>query len=186
MTAIQGFWLVLAAAWMLAEWRLLRRDKQASNHDQGSARWLWLCVLAGLGVALICKQLRWLPLGLDGTARLGLALPVFIAGISLRGLAVYHLGHHFSARVRLQERHTLIRSGVYRWLRHPSYTGLLLALTGAGLAMGDWLAVAALLLPSMAAVLYRIHIEETALAEHFPQDYPDYCASTKRLLPWVY
>lgn len=170
---------------MLAEMRLWRREA-ASALDRGSARGLWLCAAGGLALALICKELRWLPLGVDGAARLVLALPLFVGGLALRGWAVRELGRHFSAQVQVQPDHALVRSGPYRWLRHPSYTGLLLAFAGAGLAMGDALALLALLLPTVLAVRYRIRIEEQTLMTHFQHEYAAYCADTKRLLPWVW
>jgi protein-S-isoprenylcysteine O-methyltransferase len=189
MTSVQLFWLLLASTWMLAEILLLRRCASVpveQNLDRGSAPLLWAGVGLGLLLALLFKELRWLPLGLDGVERLAWALPLCIGGLVLRGLAVAGLGRHFSTAVSLQDGHSLICSGPYRFIRHPSYTGLLLAFVGAGLAMGDGLALAVLLLTTSSAVLFRIRVEEQALASHFQQDYLDYCAGTKKLLPWIY
>ena len=71
-------------------------------------------------------------------------------------------------------------------MRHPSYTGLTLVLLSIGLATRNWVALAIIFLPSVVALLYRIHVEEAALCDAFGPEYREYQASTKRLLPGVY
>jgi protein-S-isoprenylcysteine O-methyltransferase Ste14 len=71
-------------------------------------------------------------------------------------------------------------------LRHPSYAGLLLAFLGFGLATADWVSLAAVWLPVLAAVLYRIRVEERLLVESFGDEYRDYARATKRLVPGLF
>ena len=73
----------------------------------------------------------------------------------------------------------------YRWIRHPSYTGTLLTITGVLLAATNWLALVGIL-PVLAALLYRMHVEEQALSEQLGEPYRAYMRRTKRLLPFVY
>jgi protein-S-isoprenylcysteine O-methyltransferase Ste14 len=80
----------------------------------------------------------------------------------------------------------LIQTGPYRWLRHPAYTGLWLALLAAGLAMGDFLAWLCLTLPSFWGLSTRIRIEERMLQQQFLNDYQAYCKTRWRLLPGLY
>jgi len=80
----------------------------------------------------------------------------------------------------------VIRSGIYRHVRHPSYSGLLLAFVGLGLAFGNWVSLAVMLGPIVAALLYRIHIEEIVLLEALGREYAEYCKATRRLVPGVY
>jgi protein-S-isoprenylcysteine O-methyltransferase Ste14 len=80
----------------------------------------------------------------------------------------------------------VITVGPYRLLRHPSYTGLLLACAGVGLALANWVAVAAMVVLPLAAVLWRIHAEENALLATLGDRYRAYADHHKRLVPLVW
>ena len=79
-----------------------------------------------------------------------------------------------------------MKTGLYRWMRHPSYTGLLLCMLAVGLHTRNWISLLVIVSPTTAALLYRIHVEEIALRDHFGQEYLDYSRETKRLVPGVY
>ena len=74
-------------------------------------------------------------------------------------------------------------SGPYKWIRHPSYTGLLLVVAGFGLAVGNWLALAVGLLLPLPGILWRIHVEEAELERVLGAAYSAYRARTTRLIP---
>ncbi|PYL73808.1 MAG: hypothetical protein DMF22_00625 [Verrucomicrobia bacterium] len=80
----------------------------------------------------------------------------------------------------------MIDSGPYRHIRHPTYTGALLAFVGLGFCFGNWLSILFLTVPIIAAFLWRIRIEERALTDALGEDYHAYAARTKRLIPFVY
>jgi protein-S-isoprenylcysteine O-methyltransferase Ste14 len=80
----------------------------------------------------------------------------------------------------------VIRSGPYRLLRHPSYTGILLALLGIGLALGTWLGLLAVIVLPLIGVLIRIRVEESVLIDALGQEYVSYAAETRRLIPGVW
>jgi len=80
----------------------------------------------------------------------------------------------------------LKRSGLYALVRHPSYLGLELILLACALHSRTWACFVAAFVPPTLAVLYRIHVEETALRRAFGAEYEDYSHSTKRLIPGVY
>jgi protein-S-isoprenylcysteine O-methyltransferase Ste14 len=88
--------------------------------------------------------------------------------------------------VAIRPTQTIYRSGLYRFLRHPSYTGLMLVFFAIALHEQNWLAAVVVLTPTTAAVLYRIHIEEAALNQAFGADYAAYSKATWRLIPGVY
>jgi protein-S-isoprenylcysteine O-methyltransferase Ste14 len=111
---------------------------------------------------------------------------VIIAGILLRWTAILSLGRAFSANVAIRDAQTINRSGLYRFLRHPSYSGLLLVFVAIALHERNWIAAAIVLFPTTAAVLYRIHVEEAALNEAFGAEYAAYSKTTRRLIPGVY
>jgi protein-S-isoprenylcysteine O-methyltransferase Ste14 len=176
--------------WIAAEVFLARRTAlQAGsvlNTERRSQRVLWISILISLSLALWFKNLAWAPIKLEYLPRQALAMLIFGAGLYLRYAAVSELGRFFTTNVAIQQEHRLIKEGPYRWLRHPAYTGLLIALFAAGVAMGDYIALALLLTPTVWAFSRRIEIEERMLLTEFGSVYAEFCGSTWRLIPWVY
>lgn len=189
MLTVRLMWWVLASVWVGSEIALTRkslRHADGAQHDRGSAGLLWAACAVGLVAALLFKHWQLAPFAFAYGPRQAAAVLLFALGIGLRFLAIRQLGEQFNSRIVINRQHQLVEKGLYRWVRHPSYTGLLLALAAAGLAMGDGLALLALVVPPMWAVLHRIELEEALLTRYFYDEYPAYCKQTKKLLPWVY
>jgi protein-S-isoprenylcysteine O-methyltransferase Ste14 len=106
-------------------------------------------------------------------------------GAGIRVICMMQLGPLFSTFVVLQTEHHLVTSGCYRWVRHPIYTGSLIALAGIFLVFRSKLILLALPF-YLFGTLWRIADEERLLREAFGQEYEDYRARTWRLLPFVY
>jgi protein-S-isoprenylcysteine O-methyltransferase Ste14 len=104
---------------------------------------------------------------------------------ALRLWPVFVLGNRFSGLVAIQPGHQLITDGVYRYIRNPSYLGLLAMMLGWGLAVRTAVGVmlTVLMLPPLFA---RIRAEERLLRAHVGAEYDDYCARTWRLIPGIY
>jgi protein-S-isoprenylcysteine O-methyltransferase Ste14 len=111
---------------------------------------------------------------------------VLVAGIALRVWSIQTLGRYFTYVVSVQAGQRVIEDGPYRLLRHPSYTGLLLAFGGTGLLLDNWLALALIVLIPLAAVLARIRAEEATLGRELGDVYRAYAARTDRLVPRVW
>ena len=122
---------------------------------------------------------------LDGHALRWLGVVLFAAGGALRIWPVFVLGQRFSGLVAIQPGHTLVTSGPYRVIRHPSYLGLLLSSLGWGLAFRSAVGVllAALLIPPLLA---RIRAEEQLLHTEFGAEYDAYRVRTARLVPGAF
>jgi protein-S-isoprenylcysteine O-methyltransferase Ste14 len=122
---------------------------------------------------------------IDGDPIRWLGVVLFAAGGTLRLWPVFVLGSRFSGLVAIQPGHTLVTSGVYGVIRHPSYLGLLVSTLGWGLAFRSGVGVlltALTLLPLLA----RIRAEEQLLHTQFGDEYDVYCARTSRLVPGLY
>ena len=115
-----------------------------------------------------------------------LSLVVLVVALVLRWTAIWTLGQSFSANVAIRETQTVHKTGLFRFVRHPSYSGLLLVFVAIGLHTRNWIAFVIVLVPVVAAMTYRIHVEEIALREAFGEQYEAYSRRTKRLVPWVY
>ena len=156
------------------------------REDKGN-RW----VLAAFGV--IGLLLAYVPAytdrtdvwTLDGDAIRWLGVVLFAAGGALRIWPVFVLGRRFSGLVAIQSGHTLVTSGVYGVIRHPSYLGLLVNALGWALAFrsGVGVLLTALTIPPLVA---RIRAEERLLSAQFGDAYDAYRSRTSRLLPGIY
>ena len=105
-------------------------------------------------------------------------------GIALAVWARFSLGRNWSAHLKVKENHELVTTGPYAYVRHPLYTGVMLAafstmLTGMIFGIGVFI-VACIIVPS------RIRKEERDMLELFPNEYPAYQKRTKRLVPFVW
>jgi protein-S-isoprenylcysteine O-methyltransferase len=167
-----------------------RRGK-GDVRDRGTMLLLWIAMFSSisLGSWLGGRQGPNIP---DTPAVLEMpwlrvvSLLVLMSGLILRWVAVFSLGRAFSANVAILDSHKVMKSGLYRWMRHPSYTGLLMCLLGVALHTRNWMAILVIFVPPTVALLYRIHIEEIALREHFGEEYVSYSQETKRLVPGIY
>jgi protein-S-isoprenylcysteine O-methyltransferase Ste14 len=179
---------LIAAIWIawLAYWLVAARDvKRTRWRETGVARALYVVPLLLCGVLLAGG--RFLPSIL--TARLvppGPLLPLLGAlaaaiGIACAVWARRHLGRNWSGTITLKQDHTLIRSGPYRIVRHPIYSGLLLALVGTAAAIGEIRGVLAVAC-ALVGVLRKIHVEEQRMSETFAE-YRQYQKETAALIP---
>ena len=109
-----------------------------------------------------------------------------MVALAIRWTAIFTLGKSFSSNVAIQESQQITRTGLYRFVRHPSYLGLLLVFLAVGLHSRNWISLAVVIVPTTAALLYRIHVEETVLVKAFGEEYVAYSKATKRLVPGVY
>jgi protein-S-isoprenylcysteine O-methyltransferase len=117
-----------------------------------------------------------IPGNVAGLFTLGMAL--VWAGILFRFWAVRKLGKFFRSKVVIQDRHTLISHGPYKYLRNPSYTGVLLTLVGFGIGIGNWLSMIVLFTTGLLSFVRRIAVEDRALTERFGKEYEEYRKKT--------
>lgn len=180
----------LSFVWGFAEQffaiRNRRKNESASQEkDQGSFLWISLSVSAGMTVAFLFAFSGYGALPHPHRWELA-GLLVILAGASIRIQAICTLARQFTSRVTMLQHHALIREGVYRYVRHPSYLGQILILAGLGALLANGVSLVAAPLFTTIALLRRIQVEERAMAEHFGQAYEDYRRATWRLLPPVW
>lgn len=166
---------------------LVRRRDGALPQD----RWTkWIVVFAARAGLAAAFAIAVLAPGLRAYANdwwtLGSGIAIVLGGVTLRAWAILTLGRYFRREVTIEPGQTLVRRGPYRFLRHPSYTGILLSCFGLGLAFGSWASAAVALLIVFAGLLPRIRVEERALAQAFGDEYADYANATSRLLPRIW
>jgi len=181
--------LPLAVLWLawLAYWVFAARDvKPVRRREPWASRLLTvaLTIPVALLMAAPGKWLPWLSARfLPDTMIVDWAgLLMVTAGLALAVWARTHLGRNWSGTVTVKEDHELVRSGPYAIVRHPIYTGLLLAMLGTAIILGEWRGLSALCFLS-AAFLLKLRREERFMAESFPDTYPGYRAQVPALVP---
>jgi len=112
-----------------------------------------------------------------------MAALVTALGLLFTVWARVYLGRNWSGVVTIKQDHELIDTGPYSLVRHPIYTGLLVAFIGSALARGEWRGVLAVLI-AWAALWRKLRVEERWLTEHFGERYVDYCRRVPALLPF--
>jgi protein-S-isoprenylcysteine O-methyltransferase Ste14 len=116
--------------------------------------------------------------------RAGIGLVLFAAGLGLAIWARLNIGRNWGSPMTQKVDPELVTSGPYRLVRHPIYSGILLAAVGTAVAL-SWVWLIAVALAGI-YFGYSATVEERFLAEQFPDTYPAYRRSSKRLLPFIY
>lgn len=176
---------LLGTAMLVSELILARRWRSAGarGEDRGTLRMLWIVILGAVfsGYAVAGWGPR-LPVGVPWP---WVGAGVFGVGAALRWWSIRHLGRFFTVDVAVAADHRVVQDGPYRWVRHPSYSGLLLEFLGLALVPGALLPVPVMLVPITAALWWRIRVEEAALLGSLGESYAAYMRGTKRLVPGI-
>jgi protein-S-isoprenylcysteine O-methyltransferase Ste14 len=116
--------------------------------------------------------------------RAGLGLGLFACGLGFAVWARVHIGHNWGTPMTQKVEPELVTSGPYRLVRHPIYSGVLVAGVGTAVAL-SWPWLIAVVLAGI-YFLYSATVEEGYLTEQFPDIYPVYKSSTKMLVPFIF
>jgi len=182
--AVPALWL----AWCIYWWGAGRDVKPVTRRESAASRAGHILPLV---IAVMLLALPSLPYGLLSNRLLSPTHRVFFVGIALvvAGLlftiwARLYLGRNWSGVVTLKKDHELVRGGPYRFVRHPIYSGLLLAIAGSAVVRGEWRGVLALII-AFVALWRKLRLEERWLGEAFGEQYAAYRAEVAALIPFV-
>lgn len=181
LVVVTGIWVAFEAAVALY---LFSSEAVSERRDRGSLATIW----ASLTIAcLTAWTLAQQPIGtIEPAAVLWIGLALIVIGVAVRWVAILTLRRLFTVSVTIRARHELIRHGIYSVVRHPAYAGWIISFVGFGLIFGNWFSFLAVATATLVGFGYRIRVEEHALRGHFGDEYRDYAAQTKRLVPWVF
>ena len=182
------FWVILLLYWGVFAFSVKRDMRLAQSWQSRLGLVLFFFIMMFALASLLYFQKIFSSLQ---TATASHATWLSITGVVLCGLGVafaiwarFYLGKNWSGTPSLKEGHELIVGGPYRLVRHPIYTGMLLALLGSALVGGFlWFII---FISSAALLLYRIKIEERLMAAQFPAQYLEYKKKTKSLIPFIF
>ena len=189
-------YFTVVTIWFFSEIALVlfKRSKKSNENklDKSSLKYLWIVILISISLGIYVGIL-----GFKGTFSTGFVkshlhisyycgLASIIIGVFIRWKAIYTLRKFFTVNVTVEKNQKIIQKGLYKYLRHPSYTGSLLSFLGLGLSFSNWLSTIIIFVPIFFVFAYRIKIEEKALINNFGDKYINYSKSTKRLIPFIY
>ena len=167
--------------WAVAEFAIQRRNE---GRDR-SFFVMWLGGTLSILLAVLGRKVH-APLPGPRWASFAIGIALIWIGLALRLWAVRTLGRFFTVKVSILEGHRVIDTGPYRFVRHPSYTGLLLTYLGFGIGLDSWASVAGAIVPPLAAAIWRIADEEEVLLRELGDPYREYARGRRRLLPGVW
>jgi len=178
---IEWMWILWAVYWFVSS----RSVKTAVKQESGAGRFLHLALMT-IGICLFLVRLDLGPLNLHflpSAPWMNLASVALVAaGVGLSFWARYHIGQYWSSTVSLKEDHRIVETGPYAYLRHPIYSGIILAILGSVLTSGTYRALAGFLV-IVAALCLKASREEQLLSGELGSAYTDYRRHTGFLVP---
>ena len=188
-SVISWLWIAFVVYWLI----LAQFNKRASRSAAMTGWGARLLILAGVLVVLWFRRHAATGLaasiGRAGSLHPGPAVQWLGVGLCLAGFgfafwARAHLGRNWGMPMSLRQGHELVTSGPYAYVRHPIYTGIMLAMIGSALTVGiQWLALFVLY---FAYFLFSARTEERMMLAQFPDTYPAYRRRTRMLIPFVF
>jgi protein-S-isoprenylcysteine O-methyltransferase Ste14 len=186
---IQILFYMLTIIWIGSEaynsFRLLARNPEQKK-DYGTLIMIWVVVIVSVAIAFTSPLFKIPLITGDQAVLTSLGIILIVIGVTIRRYAITTLGKFFTMNVVIQEDHHLCRTGLYQHVRHPAYTGMIIAFFGIGIGVGNWLALFIPVVPVTFVLLHRIRLEERALIETFGEDYMNYKKNVKCLFPFIY
>ena len=181
---LAGIWIAFWVYWLISA----VRSRSSSKRRQSARPWIIFTLIAVLAWAALAHlappgflQQHVLP---DGTWTQLIGLAMTITGLGFAVWARIHLGKNWSSTPEIKVGHELIRTGPYRFVRNPIYTGLLFGYAGTAIAAGVvWAFVLILFL--LGAFLLKIREEERFLLGEFGEEYEKYRREVRALIPYL-
>lgn len=180
--AILITWAIVLFVWVVGAFT----SKRTSQRQSGGSRLAHIallfsgtCLLAFHGLEHGWLAIRFVP-DTDSYRLTGLGITIIGAFFAI--WARFSLGTNWSGRITLKEDHTLIATGPYAFVRHPIYSGMLLAFSGTAVFEGTLRGLLGVIL-ILATYILKIRREEMLMTQRFPEDYPAYRRRVKALIP---
>jgi protein-S-isoprenylcysteine O-methyltransferase Ste14 len=181
--------LVTTQSWGMMELSQRSQPRREGATVVGGTGWrlaMLACLIATVVVVNLTPHVFPAAAIRPGAAAFAAGMVILLAGLVLRGWSFKALGQYFTHTVMVSDDQPVIATGPYRVLRHPSYAAIILIGLGVGLASANWAALAGVTLLIVTPLLWRIHIEESALMTTLGDRYRAYAAQHKRLVPLVW
>jgi protein-S-isoprenylcysteine O-methyltransferase Ste14 len=183
------FFNILCLTWVASEILLaffMRDENSANSLDKSSLKIIWFTITVAISAGVFLR--RFGPVLTDAyfSVIYYSSILLIICGIVIRLYAILKLKKSFTVNVAISEGQKLVKSGLYKYIRHPAYLGSLLSFAGLAIVFNHWFSALAIFIPVLLAFNYRIHIEEKVLRDAFGKEYSTYIKSSWKLLPFIF
>lgn len=158
---------------------------EAGKFDQHSTVYIGIAYLVSMLALLIAWVLNWIQIGTLPLWVGWLGILIALTGLLFRWWANRVLGEFYTRTLKVTEHQSIVRTGPYRWIRHPGYLGSILIWTGAAAASANWITLLIVLMAMLLVYIYRIETEEKMLLST-QAEYAQYREQTWRLIPLLY
>jgi protein-S-isoprenylcysteine O-methyltransferase Ste14 len=183
-------WAIFCLYWLVSA-RSVKSTRQTKGWLAGNWHSIWLLIgglflsnvpfLAKVGVPVSSLTILLIPHSIVINA----GIIVFaVTGLIVAMMARRTLAGNWSGAVAFKENHQLITTGLYHYVRHPIYTGILLLVLGTALSVGTLSAGIGFVIIVL-GIGFKLRAEEALLTQHFPKEYPPYKNRTKALIPYI-
>lgn len=155
-----------------------------TRNDKRSLILFWIIIPLSLSFGfLMANYQQWNSLN-ESIAIFGLSL--YFIGFVIRWISIIQLKKEFTVDVAISNNHKLKTNGIYKYIRHPSYLGVLMICFGISIALNSFISVLIITIPLLLLLIYRISIEENVLLKEFGKTYEEYMLKTCKMIPKLY
>jgi protein-S-isoprenylcysteine O-methyltransferase Ste14 len=177
-------WLLFLAYWWISAIGVKKNVRRRSLRWEAGVRLLAIAVIVSLARLPGSRAFFQAPASAAvNSTQAAAGLILCLAGFALAVWARLHLGRNWGMPMTFKEDHDLVTAGPYRYIRHPIYTGILLAILGSALVAGP--VCLAVLVGTAIYCVYSARTEEGLMIQHFPEQYTRYRMRTKAFIPFV-
>ena len=164
-----------------------KRSKQKNvkkKNDRGSLIILWVIIILSITAGFnLAYYKTWSSLNYFIYA---MGIMVYFSGMIIRWTSIIQLKKAFTVDVAISRNQELKTDGLYRLVRHPSYLGTIMIVSGLSLCMNSLFSFLVVTIPVFLANIYRIHVEEAILVDEFGEKYKEYRKTTRKIIPYIY
>ena len=177
-------WFLFVSEFILFLVKRSRVKTSIKRKDKGSLALLWITITICFTFGFMFANYRvW---KLSNIIVAGFGMLLILIGLSIRWISILQLKKAFTVDVAIGADQKLKTDGMYKNIRHPSYLGLLMIMTGFAVCMNSIISILVIVIPMFMVLWYRISVEEKLLIEAFDDQYIEFIKNTKKLIPWFF
>jgi protein-S-isoprenylcysteine O-methyltransferase Ste14 len=154
--------------------------------DKSSLKIIWITIIVSVFLGILIRKLHIGEISENTSLLYFGGIGFIFTGLIIRWIAIITLKKSFTVNVAVSKEQKLVQSGIYKYIRHPSYSGSLLSFFGLGIVFSNWLTFIIIFIPILFSFLYRIQVEEKVLQEAFGDRYKNYMQTSKKLIPEIF